>query len=50
MSNEEQTLRTISGVVISNKADKTITVNVTRQVKHPLYGKFIRRTKKYNCA
>jgi small subunit ribosomal protein S17 len=49
MSNEEQTLRTISGVVTSNKADKTITVNVTRQVKHPLYGKFIKRTKKYTA-
>jgi len=49
MSTEEQTLRTISGVVTSNKADKSITVNVTRQVKHPLYGKVIKRTTKYNA-
>jgi len=49
MSTEEQTLRTISGVVTSNKADKSITVKVTRQVKHPLYGKVIKRTTKFNA-
>ncbi len=49
MSTEEQTLRTISGVVTSNKGDKSITVKVTRQVKHPLYGKVIKRTTKYNA-
>jgi small subunit ribosomal protein S17 len=36
--------RTVTGKVVSNKADKTITVLVERQVKHPLYGKFIRRS------
>jgi small subunit ribosomal protein S17 len=49
MSTEVQTLRTISGVVTSNKADKSITVKVTRQVKHPLYGKVIKRTTKFNA-
>lgn len=49
MSVEEQTLRTISGVVTSNKGNKSITVSVTRQVKHPLYGKVIKRSTKYNA-
>ncbi len=35
--------RASTGVVTSNKADKTITVQVERRVKHPVYGKFIRR-------
>ena len=35
------------GLVVSDKMDKTVTVAVTRQVKHPMYGKFIKRTKKY---
>jgi small subunit ribosomal protein S17 len=35
------------GKVVSNKCDKTITVLVERKVKHPLYGKFIRRSKKF---
>lgn len=34
----------MTGVVASNKADKTITVNIERRVKHPVYGKFIRRS------
>ena len=49
MSTEAQTLRTITGVVISNKGDKSITVKVTRQVKHPLYGKVIKRSTKFNA-
>lgn len=36
--------RTVTGKVVSSKANKTITVLVERQVKHPLYGKFIRRS------
>lgn len=35
------------GVVVSNKMDKTVVVAVTRSYRHPLYGKTIRRTKKY---
>lgn len=43
---ETKTIRTESGRVISNKMDRTITVLVERRVKHPLYGKFIRRSTK----
>lgn len=35
------------GVVVSDKMDKTITVQVERQMQHPLYKKFIKRTKKF---
>ncbi len=35
------------GVVASNKMDKSITVLVERRVKHPMYGKFIKKSKKY---
>ena len=35
------------GVVVSDKMDKTITVSVERKVKHPMYGKFVLKTKKY---
>lgn len=38
--------RTLQGKVISNKMDKSITVAIERKVKHPLYGKFIKRTTK----
>lgn len=38
-----------TGVVVSNKADKTITVNVQRQVGHPKYGKIVRYNKKYHA-
>ena len=38
--------RESTGVVVSNKADKTITVLLERRVKHPVYGKFIRRSTK----
>lgn len=39
-------LRTISGRVVSNKMDKSITVLVERVVKHPVYGKYIKRSTK----
>ena len=35
------------GVVVSNKMDKTITVNVDRKIKHSVYGKFMNKSKKY---
>lgn len=35
------------GVVVSNKMQKTIAVSVERKVKHPLYGKFLKKTKKF---
>ena len=41
--------RVLSGVVISSKSNKTITVNVTRRIKHKLYKKIIRQTKKYHA-
>ena len=43
---EDKVLRTKIGRVVSNKMDKTITVQVERHVKHPLYGKIIRRSTK----
>jgi small subunit ribosomal protein S17 len=36
-----------TGVVSSNKMDKTITVSVERKVKHPIYGKFVKKTTKF---
>jgi len=39
--------RILQGVVVSDKQDKTITVKVERKIMHPLYKKFIRRSKKY---
>ena len=39
--------KTRTGRVVSNKMDKSITVSVNRQVKHPIYGEFITKTKKY---
>ena len=46
MSTEEKQVKTVTGTVVSNKMDKTISVLVERKVKHPLYGKFIRRSTK----
>jgi len=45
----EQAIRTVQGRVISDKMDKTITVAVERKVKHPIYGKFIKRTTKLHA-
>ena len=41
--------RVLTGIVVSDKTDKTVVVNVERRVKHPLYGKIIRRSKKYHA-
>lgn len=41
--------RTLTGRVVSDKMDKTVTVLVERKVKHPLYGKVIRRSQKYHA-
>jgi small subunit ribosomal protein S17 len=46
MSENVTKLRTITGRVVSNKMDKTITVLVERVVKHPVYGKYIKRSTK----
>ena len=45
----EASKRTLSGRVVSDKMDKTITVLVERKVRHPLYGKIITRSKKYHA-
>ena len=47
--NQEKTQRTVEGRVVSNKMDKTVTVLVERQVKHALYGKYIRRSTKLHA-
>ena len=41
--------RILIGTVVSDKTDKTVTVLVERKVKHPLYGKIIRRSNKYHA-
>jgi small subunit ribosomal protein S17 len=41
--------RTLTGRVVSDKMDKTVTVLVERRVPHPLYGKFVGRSKKYHA-
>lgn len=41
--------RILTGTVVSDKGDKTVVVKVERKVKHPLYGKIIRRSKKYHA-
>lgn len=46
MSDDTKKLRTINGLVVSNKMDKTITVSVERMFKHPVYGKYIKRSSK----
>ena len=46
---EDKVSRTLTGRVVSDKMDKTVTVQVERKVKHPLYGKVISRSKKYHA-
>jgi small subunit ribosomal protein S17 len=41
--------RVLTGTIVSDKADKTVVVRVERRVKHPLYGKIIRLSKKYHA-
>ena len=47
--NNGKKLHTVEGRVVSNKMDKTVTVLVERQVKHALYGKYIRRSTKLHA-
>ncbi|WP_133511824.1 30S ribosomal protein S17 [Candidatus Thiosymbion oneisti] len=49
MSEEAKKNRRLTGRVVSNAMDKTITLVVERRVKHPLYGKFIRRSTKIHA-
>jgi len=43
---EQKSQRTVIGKVVSDKMDKTVSVAIERRVKHPVYGKYIRRTTK----
>jgi small subunit ribosomal protein S17 len=43
---ESKVLRTLTGRVVSDKMDKTITVSIERVVKHPVYGKYLKRSTK----
>lgn len=49
MSDAKLTTRALIGRVVSDKMSKTVTVLVERKVKHPLYGKIVRRSKKYHA-
>ncbi|GGA78520.1 MAG: 30S ribosomal protein S17 [Pseudomonadota bacterium] len=49
MSENANQLRTVEGRVVSNKMNKSVTILVERQVKHPLYGKYIRRSTKLHA-
>ena len=46
---EKKNKRTLSGRVVSDKMDKTVTVLIERRVKHPMYNKIIVRSKKYHA-
>lgn len=46
---ERNLRKTKIGVVSSNKMDKTITVKVERKIKHPLYGKFLKKTNSFHA-
>ncbi len=48
-SNGNEAQRTLTGTVVSNKRDKTISVLVERKVKHPIYGKIIKRSTKVHA-
>lgn len=46
---ETKVVRTLVGKVVSDKMNKTVTVLVERKVKHPIYGKIVRRSKKFHA-
>ena len=49
MATTEKRIRTVTGKVVSDKMDKTITVLIERRVKHPVYGKYITRSSKLHA-
>jgi len=49
MNEQQKTHRTLTGRVVSDKMDKTVTVLITRRVTHPLYGKIVTRSRKYHA-
>ena len=46
---ERKARRVVAGIVTSNKMDKSVVVAATFKEKHPLYGKFVKKTKKYHA-
>ncbi|MBS7325065.1 MAG: 30S ribosomal protein S17 [Gammaproteobacteria bacterium] len=49
MAEAQKTIRTLTGLVVSDKMDKTITVLIERRVKHPIYGKYLKRSTKLHA-
>jgi len=49
MSEQDNVTRTVTGRVVSDKMDKSITVLVERRVRHPIYGKYMRRSTKLHA-
>jgi small subunit ribosomal protein S17 len=49
MAEAQKTVRTLTGIVVSDKMDKTITVLIERRVKHPIYGKYVKRSTKLHA-
>ena len=49
MAEAQKTVRTLTGKVVSDKMDKTITVLIERRVKHPIYGKYVKRSTKLHA-
>jgi len=49
MTTENKILRTKQGVIVSDKMDKTVTVLIERKEKHPIYGKYIKRSSKIHA-
>ena len=49
MTEKAKIARTLTGRVISDKMDKTVTVLIERRVQHPLYGKYVRRSSKIHA-
>lgn len=49
MSEEAKAVRTVTGRVVSDKMDKSITVLVERKVRHPIYGKYVKRSTKLHA-
>ena len=47
MKDQAKVQRALTGKVVSDKMDKTVSVMIERRIKHPLYGKIIRQSKKY---
>jgi small subunit ribosomal protein S17 len=48
MTEAKKLTRLLTGTVVSNKMDKTVVVRVERKIKHPVYGKYVKRAKKYH--